>query len=72
MTSRERTGVVYELTIVGCLGPALLRALEPCAATWSEPQTILRTAVPNGSDLVEVLVAIEERGLDIADIVELT
>jgi hypothetical protein len=72
MTPRKEVGVVYELTIVGCLGPALLRALEPCAAKWSEPQTILRTAVPDGRDLVELLVAIQERGLDIADIVELT
>jgi hypothetical protein len=72
MTSREQAGVVYELTIVGCLGPVLLRALQPCAASWSEPQTILRTAVPHDSCLVEVLVAIQERGLDIADIVEIT
>jgi hypothetical protein len=72
MTSREPAGVVYELTIVGCLGPALRRALEPCAATWSAPQTILRTAVPDSRDLVELLVAIQELGLDIADIAELT
>ena len=62
---------VYELTVVGALGPALRKALEPFATACSEVQTILRADAPAFKDLVDLLVALESRGLDVADITEL-
>lgn len=62
---------VYELVVVGAIGPALRRALEPFATTCSEVQTILRAEAPHGRDLVDLMLALESRGLDVADIAAL-
>ena len=62
---------VYELVVVGAIGPALRRALEPFATACSEVQTILRAEAPHGRDLVDLMVALESRGLDVADIAAL-
>lgn len=66
------TAPVYELVVVGAIGPALRRALEPFATACSEVQTILRAEAPHGRDLVDLMVALESRGLDVADIAALT
>lgn len=69
---RPGTPPVYELVVVGAIGPALRRALEPFATACSEVQTILRAEAPHGRDLVDLMVALESRGLDVADIAALT
>ena len=72
MTRRSRPAPeVYELTIVGNLGPVLQRALEPCAAASREPQTILRASLSESGDLVDLVLKLEARGLEIANITAL-
>jgi len=72
MTARRQAAPpVYELVVVGPIGPALRRALEPFATACSEVQTILRAEAPHGRDLVDLMVALESRGLDVADIAAL-
>lgn len=76
MTSRERPvrveTVTYELTVVGDLGPAVRRALAPYASACAEHQTTLRTGVGEDSDLVDLVLMLASRGLEITDIVDLT
>jgi len=62
---------VYELTIVGTLGPVLRGALAPYASISSQPQTIIRTDVRDGADLVDLMLLLDARGLEVTDIVEL-
>lgn len=68
---REAEAPVYELVVVGAIGPALRRALEPFATACSEAQTIVRAEAPHGRDLVDLMVALESRGLEVADIAAL-
>lgn len=69
-TPRSRPAT-YELTIAGTLGPVLRGALAPCTATSSEPQTIIRADVGDGSDLVDLVLLLDARGLEVTGIVEL-
>ncbi len=72
MTRRSRPAPeVYELTIVGNLGPVLQRALEPYAAASRELQTILRASLPESGDLVDLVLKLEAKGLEIANITAL-
>lgn len=71
MSAFEPSSVVYELTIVGALGPAFCHALKPFRAALCEAQTILRAEVPEERDLVDLLGALEARGLEVREIVEL-
>jgi hypothetical protein len=71
MSAFEPSSVYYELTIVGALGPAFCQALKPFRAALCEAQTILRAQVSEDKDLVDLLGALEARGVEIADIVEL-
>lgn len=60
----------YELTVVGALGPVLRKALAPYATASCEQHTILRTALGDDADLVDLVLMLASRGLDIADVVE--
>lgn len=60
--------VRYELTVTGALGPVLRSALAPCDVTRVDVHTILRTAARDGTDLVDVVAALERTGLEIADV----
>lgn len=71
-TPARHEPAMYELVVVGALGPVLRNALAPCAAARSEHQTILRTVVGEDSDLVDLVLMIASRGLEISDIVDLT
>ena len=72
MSARRPADPVYELVVVGAIGPALRHALEPFATAPPQVQTILRAEAPHGQDLVDLMVALESRGLDVADIAALT
>lgn len=65
-------GVTYELTVVGDVGPAVRNALAPYASASSEHQTTLRTGVGEDRDLVDLVLMLASRGLEITDIVDLT
>ncbi|HSE10665.1 MAG TPA: hypothetical protein VLB29_18520 [Nocardioidaceae bacterium] len=70
MSVLESSSVVYELTVVGALGPALCHALTPFAHAISEAHTILRAELPDGLDLVDLMGVMEAKGLDVVDVVE--
>jgi hypothetical protein len=76
MISPERqprvAGVTYELTVVGDVGPAVRNALAPYASASSEHRTTLRTGVGEDRDLVDLVLMLASRGLEITDIVDLT
>lgn len=67
-----RRSAHYELTVTGALGPVLRGALAPCDVTLVEVHTILRTAAREGTDLVDVVQALQRAGLEIADVTALT
>lgn len=71
MSTPKPCPATYELTIVGTLGPVLTGALAPHALTSSEPQTIIRADVGDGSDLVDLVLLLDARGLEVTGIVEL-
>lgn len=73
MTAAPRPGlpVVYELTIVGTIGPVLQNALAPYASATPEYRTVVRAGLPAGRDLVDLVRVLESRGLEIAAIHEL-
>lgn len=60
----------YELTVVGALGPVLRKALGPCVAARCEQQTVLRTELGDDADLVDLVLMLASRGLEIADVLE--
>ncbi|HEU4947663.1 MAG TPA: hypothetical protein VFT31_10955 [Kribbella sp.] len=70
--SPREPAAVYELTVVGALGPVLRMALEPCATASSQLQTILRTKLPADRDLVDLVALLESRGLQIETLAALT
>jgi hypothetical protein len=59
---------VYELTIVGALGPVLQDVLRPWSVTSTEHHTIVRTTVADGRDLVDLVLALDSMELQIADV----
>lgn len=60
----------YELTVVGALGPVLRHALAPYATATAEHQTVLRTELGDDADLVDLVLMLASRGLEIADVVD--
>lgn len=74
MTNSERghdAAATYELTVVGSLGPVLRNALAPYAVATCEQQTILRTGLGEDADLVDLVLMLASRGLEIADVTDL-
>lgn len=60
---------VYEVSVIGEVGPAVAAALEQ----WGAPgpgraQTILRVRPGNGSDLVALVLRLESHGYDVTEI----
>lgn len=56
---------VYELTVVGRLGPALRRMLEPYAIASSESQTILRASPSQTADIVDLVFLLQANGIQL-------
>ena len=61
---------LFELTVVGDLGPVLEAALLPCVCHGVQRQTVVRLGT-SGLDLVEVLDHLGRRHLRVAGITEL-
>lgn len=68
VTPEGNEEAVYELTLVGSIGPAVMAALGPCTTAISEIQTTLGARLPEGVDLVELVLRLEMRGLTLASI----
>jgi hypothetical protein len=62
---------VYELTLRGSLGPVLHAALAPHRVTRTDVCTTLRARAAAGTDLVDVLLLVEEKGLTVEDAFEI-
>lgn len=68
MTPSRRIDAVYELTVVGALGPALRARFRPAAATACAHNTILCLRAHGGEDLVDVLGLLRSHGLEVTTI----
>jgi hypothetical protein len=60
---------VYELTIIGSIGPMLRSALAPCQATSPHESTLLR-AWSGELDLVDLVTRLHAQGLEVEDAFE--
>ncbi len=60
---------VYEISVVGGLGPVLRAALAPCRTTASGQSTIVRVVRQDGEDLVEMVRELGSAGLEITDVI---
>ncbi len=70
--SKPGAALVYELTIAGGIGPVVRNALRPQVAEPPRLFTILRTGALSGRDLVDLVLLLHSRGLDIEGIFETT
>jgi hypothetical protein len=66
-----RGAATYELVVAGDLGPVLRHALAPYASAHCEHHTVLRTVVGEDSDLVDLVLMLASRGLEISDVLDL-
>lgn len=67
MNMSQAGAVRFEVVVVGELGPVLERALEPCVAYGLRVLTVLRLPFAQ-VDLVDLLVRLAERGIEVDDI----
>ncbi|MGH3507617.1 MAG: hypothetical protein ACRDO2_10485 [Nocardioidaceae bacterium] len=67
MTSRRvgRSGLEYELTIAGAIGPAVQAALQPLEVESSEIWTTLRTTPLSPAQFFDLIVALDVTSRDI-------
>ena len=56
-------GAVYELTVVGAMGDAFRAAVTPHDVVRSEVCTVLRTAGTSASDMVDLVLLLEQKGI---------
>lgn len=70
--SRPGSALVYELTIAGGIGPIVRNALRPQVAEPPRLFTILRTGALSDRDVVDLVLLLHSRGLDIECIFETT
>lgn len=68
MNRQRRVDPVYELTVVGRLGPALRARFRPAATTSCAMSTILWLRSEGGQDLVDVLRLLVSHGLEVTTI----
>jgi hypothetical protein len=69
MRVRDRSRpAVYELTIVGSVGPVLRDVLRPHSVATAEVHTIVCAALPGDRDLVDLVEMLAARGLEITEV----
>ena len=66
MTAARRHGAVYQLTVVGELGPVLQANLRTTATAFSELLTVLRMRTQGDEDLLDVLQSLSAHGYEIS------
>jgi hypothetical protein len=59
---------VYELTVAGAIGPVLRCALKPHKVERTQICTILRAGASADRDLVDLMLILESRGLNVEDV----
>jgi hypothetical protein len=59
---------VYELTLAGAIGPMLRCALRPHEVARTQLCTILRARGSADGDLVDLMLLLESRGLQVEDV----
>jgi hypothetical protein len=59
----------FELTVEGSLGPVLRHALKPHTVSNAQACTVFSAAVPESMDLVDLVLALQARGLQLDGIV---
>ena len=62
----EPVAEVYEVTVVGPVGPVLREALKPCRTGSVQPETIVRTRAHR--DLVDLALWLQAHGATVAAI----
>jgi hypothetical protein len=69
MMVRERLRTsIFDVSVVGRLGPVLENALQPCIASGTHLVTIVRARVADGVDIPELLARLDALHLDVVDI----
>jgi len=63
----DAAGARFEFAVEGELGPVLERALEPCVTHGLRVLTVLRVPFEH-VDLVDLLLRLTERGIEVEDI----
>lgn len=58
----------YELTVAGAIGPVLRSALKPHQVARTQICTILRTGGSDDRDLVDLMLLLESRSLNVEDV----
>jgi hypothetical protein len=67
MSTRRGPDAVYEIIVLGALGPVLRAAIEPCRTTTSGVNTIVRLTRQD-EDLVEMVRELGSAGLEVTDV----
>jgi len=67
MTTADRDRV-YEITVLGALGPALRDAVKPCRTAPSDVSTIASVTYEDDRDLIEVVRLLAGLGLEITNV----
>ena len=68
MTRSHRMDTTYELVVVGRVGSAVQRMLEPASTTFCGLQTIMCLRGLEGEDLVDLLHLLRSRGFDVTSL----
>lgn len=68
MTMRPAQPAVYELTVTGGLGPVLRGALAPYVTASAAIHTVMRAGTTEDEDIVDLLLLLESRGIEVAGI----
>ena len=68
MTRSAHDECVYEISVVGELGPVLRQALEPCRTAGSRYNTILRVVRDGDEDVTEMVRILLSLGLEVTTV----
>jgi len=68
MTWESYGNVVYEITVLGGVGPVVRSALAPCRSLTPGYHTIMRVTGREDEDLLGLVRRLESRGLEVANV----